>query len=34
VIPREQPLEESFLRGYTPRVLAALERLLGWLGAP
>lgn len=27
VIPREQPLEESFLRGYTPRVLAALERL-------
>jgi aspartate aminotransferase len=34
VIPREQPLEESFLRGYTPRVLAALERLLGWLKAP
>jgi aspartate aminotransferase len=34
VIPREQPLEESFLRGYTPRVLAALDRLLGWLGAP
>lgn len=32
VIPREQPLEESFLRGYTPRVLAAVERLVGWVG--
>ena len=33
VIPREQPLEETFLRGYTPRVLAAMERLTTWLAA-
>lgn len=33
VIPREQPLEETFLRGYTPRVLFALERLTSWLAA-
>jgi aspartate aminotransferase len=33
VIPKEQPLEETFLRGYTPRVLAAVERIARWLSA-
>ncbi len=33
VIPKEQPLEETFLRGYTPRVLAAVDRITRWIAS-
>jgi aspartate aminotransferase len=32
VIPREQPLDETFLRRQAPRILAAIDALAKWLG--
>ena len=31
VIPREQPLDETFLRRHCPRVVDAVRRLVHWL---
>lgn len=33
VIPREQPLDETFLRRHCPRVVAAIERIAAWMAA-
>jgi hypothetical protein len=32
VIPREQPLDETFLRRHCPRVLEAIDALSNWVG--
>lgn len=32
VIPREQPLDETFLRRHCPRVVEAIERITAWIG--
>jgi aspartate aminotransferase len=31
MIPREQPLDETFLRRHCPRVVEAIERIVGWV---
>ena len=31
VIPREQPLDENFLRRHCPRVVEAVERITAWI---